>query len=622
MSDRLTGTDRDRINALLESGAAAQALRELTLAWADKPSPSQARFLLSRLPLLADVLPRKPCRVAFLRSFTVEPVVPLLQAASALHGIDVQPWIGEFNAYPQEILDPGSGLYGFGPDVVVLAVLSRDVTPDLWCRFADLSEAEIADEIARVADDFDNLIANFRANSDANLIVHGLEPPPHAAAGVFDGQDGAGQLRAFAEINREISETCRRQRGVFRLDYAGLMARHGSMSWFDQRMWSFSRLPISATCLIHMAEEWLRFIIPLAHRTAKVLVVDLDDTLWGGVIGEVGMSGIEIGDDHPGVGFKDLQRAILDLHKRGILLAICSKNNPDDALEALKSHPEMVLRPDHFAAQRIDWEPKPDNIRAIAAELNLGLDSVVFLDDNPAERAAVALALPEVRIIDLPDDPVDYGASLRRAPHFETLAVTAEDRLRGTYYTGERARRDLRERVSSPEAFLRTLGIAVAIEPVETLTIPRAAQLTQKTNQFNLTTRRYSEEEIGGLAARPDWGVYVARARDRFGDNGIVGIGILRHRDEVCEIDTFALSCRVIGRAIETALLSRLCDAAREAGAQLLTGWFLPTAKNAPAADFYRKHDFRCREENGSGSRWDFDLAAGRIEPPDWITIG
>ncbi|MCH2488211.1 MAG: HAD-IIIC family phosphatase, partial [Erythrobacter sp.] len=298
------------------------------------------------------------------------------------------------------------------------------------------------------------------------------------------------------EINRALAESCRRHRGAYLLDYAGLMARHGAMSWFDERMWNFSRLPISAPCLIHMSDEWLRFVIPLAHRTAKVLVVDLDNTLWGGVIGEDGMSGIEIGDDHPGAGFKELQSAIFDLHKRGIVLAICSKNNPDDAMAVLRDHPEMILKPAHFAAQRIDWEPKPGNIRAIAEELNLGLDSFVFLDDNPAERDAVGFALPEVRIIDLPGDPAHYAAALRRAPHFEVLHVTEEDRVRGGYYAEERARNTHRERVSSPEEFLRTLEIAVEIAPVDAMTVPRAAQLTQKTNQFNLTTRRYSEAEI------------------------------------------------------------------------------------------------------------------------------
>jgi len=333
------------------------------------------------------------------------------------------------------------------------------------------------------------------------------------------------------------------------------------------------------------------------------------------------MEGIQIGLEYPGAAHRALQRAILDLYQRGIILAVCSKNNPADAMEALENHPGMLLRPQHFAALRINWEDKAQNLREIAAELNIGIDAVAFLDDNPVERERVRAALPEVTVIELPKDPLGYAEALRACPVFERLSLSVEDRERGRYYAEQRQRESYRQSATSLEEFYRSLQQEVELVPVAPETVVRVAQLTQKTNQFNLTTRRYSEQQIEAMATDPEWCVYSVRVRDRFGDNGLVGVAITRDLGRNCLIDSLLLSCRVLGREVETALLFFLTVQARRRGAEVLQGWFRPTAKNALARDFYARQGFRLVREEEEGSLWSLDLLASSVACPEWMKV-
>jgi FkbH-like protein len=467
---------------------------------------------------------------------------------------------------------------------------------------------------------------SFRQHSQAALIVHSLEHPTHPSFGVLDsqsegGQSETGQSGLIRQINRELRRVAKNHRGIYILDYDALVARYGSKHWHDERKWLTARLPIAADHLLHMAREWMRFLLPLTGRTAKCLVVDLDNTLWGGIIGEDGMSGIKIGPEYPGAAFQALQRALLDLSRRGILLAVCSKNNLDDAMEAIEKHPGMILRAKNFAAMRINWTDKSQNLREMAQELNIGIDSLAFLDDNPFEREQVRAALPEVTVIDLPQNPLEYASAVRDCPVFERLTLSAEDQQRTAMYAEQRQRADAEQTFQSKEDFFRFLEQEVELDPVSDLNLARVAQLTQKTNQFNLTTRRYSEAQIAEMAKQPAWNIFSIRVRDRFGDHGIVGVAIVHDVDEQCEIDTFLLSCRVIGRTIETALLAHIAKNAADRGCKRLAGWFLPTKKNAPARDFYSQHGFQVAERNGEGSLWSLDLTQQEVPFPDWVKL-
>jgi FkbH-like protein len=598
--------------------AANAALAEL---WRLQPSPATASYLLSRGETLREHSPFAPCRLAILRSFTVEPLAPLLRASAFVGGIDLAVQAGEFNAYARELLDPDSRLYQFSPDAVILAAQTRDVAPDLWQSFASLPADEIGNCISRVTSTFEALVARFRQNSNAHLVIHNLEFPISANSGVLDAQSPSGQAAAIRQINAELQQIASRHRGVYLLDYEGVIARYGRARWHDERRYLTMRLPMVADAMPALVREWMRYLHPIAGKVCKALAVDLDNTLWGGVVGEDGFDGIKLGGEYPGAAYQSLQRAILDLRHRGVILAVCSKNNLDDAMAAITDHPGMLLRPQHFAALRIDWNDKARNLREIANELNIGLDSIAFLDDNPAERARIRSELPEVTVIELPDDPMSYAPTLRDCAVFERLALSDEDRERGRHYAEQRQRTELQQSATSLEDFYRSLQQAVEIAPANPQTIARIAQLTQKTNQFNLTTRRYSEAQIAEMAADADRRVYSVRVADRFGDHGVTGVAIIQECGDVWEIDSFLLSCRVIGRTVETAILSFLIDEAREAGAKTLRGWFLPTKKNAPAKEFHASHKFQIASQREEGDLWQLDLSAAKVTCPDWIKL-
>jgi FkbH-like protein len=281
----------------------------------------------------------------------------------------------------------------------------------------------------------------------------------------------------------------------------------------------------------------------------------------------------------------------------------------------------MLLKPKDFAAIRINWSDKSQNLREIAAELNLGLDSLAFIDDNPFEREQLRQLLPEVHIIDLPEDPLGYAAAVQDCPLFERLALSEEDQQRTTMYAEQRERAHAEQNFQSKEDFFRYLEQEAEVATVSPATLARVAQLTQKTNQFNLTTRRYTEQQITEMAERPECQVLSIKVRDRFGDHGLVGVAITQDEGETCNIDTFLLSCRVIGRTVETAQLSQLATQASSRGCKRLSGWFLPTKKNAPARDFYSQHGFELAQQNGNGSLWSFDLSREKIAAPEWVKV-
>ncbi|MGD0213187.1 MAG: HAD-IIIC family phosphatase [Terriglobales bacterium] len=612
---------RAEVDRLIAEGSSDAASRRLSELWRREPGSATASFINSRVDQLRDRLRLAKLKLEILRSFTVEPIVPLLRAEAFTYGIDVEVHVGDFNTYVQDIVDASSALYRFAPDAVVLAVRTEDVAPDLVDGFADLSSEGAREAAGRVASGYEQWVTSFRQHSQAALVIHSLERPRHPSLGVLDSQSEVGQSGLIRQINRELRRVAEGFRGVYILDYDALVARHGSGNWHDERKWLMARLPIAADHLLHMAREWMRFLAPLTGHTAKCLAVDLDNTLWGGVIGEEGMTGIKVGAEYPGAAFQALQRALLDLSKKGILLAACSKNNLDDAMEALDKHPGMLLRSKHFAALRINWTDKSQNLREIAQELNIGIDSLAFLDDNPFEREQVRAALPEVTVIDLPQNPLDYATAVRDCPVFERLALSVEDQQRTAMYAEQRQRAGAEQSFRSKEDFFRFLEQEAELNPVSDLTLGRVAQLTQKTNQFNLTTRRYSEAQIAEMAGKKEWNIRSIRVRDRFGDHGLVGVAIVLDQGDQCEIDTFLLSCRVIGRTVETALLAHIAKGAVERGCKRLVGWFLPTKKNAPARDFYSQHKFELVEQTHEGTLWSLNLTQEGVPFPEWVKL-
>ncbi|HLX86100.1 MAG TPA: HAD-IIIC family phosphatase [Terriglobales bacterium] len=619
--DRIPANLRPEIDALIANGEFDLPSRRLAELWRHDPASGTASFVISRLDQISDKIALPKFKLAILRSFTVEPIVPLLRAEAFAYGIDLEVHVCDFNTYVQDVVDPASSLYRFAPNAAVLAVRADQAAPELWRDFADLSPEAARRATEQAIQSYEQCIGAFRKHSQAALIVHTLERPSTPGLGVLDDQSDAGQSGLIRQINRELRRMAAQFRGVYALDYDALVARHGAAHWHDERKWLTARLPIAANHLVDMAREWMRFIVPLSGRTAKVVVVDLDNTLWGGVIGEDGMTGIKIGPEYPGAAFQALQRTLLDLSRKGILLAVCSKNNLDDAMEAIEKHPGMLVRAKHFAAVRINWMDKAQNLREIAQELNVGIDALAFVDDNPFEREQVRATLPEVTVIDLPKNPLEYSGAVRNCAVFERLTLSSEDQQRTAMYAEQKQRASAEQTFQSKEDFFRYLEQEAELEAVSDLTLARVSQLTQKTNQFNLTTRRYSEAQIAEMSSRPEWQIYSIKVRDRFGDHGLVGVAITHDQGEQCEIDAFLLSCRVIGRTVETALLAHLAESAAHRGRKQLFGWFLPTKKNAPARDFYEQHGFERQESNGAGSLWTLDLVTSTLRRPEWIKL-
>lgn len=610
---------RYEVEVHLAAGRSLEARLALEVLWSEDPGPATAGFVVSRFESLRGKVALTPCTIFFLRSFTVESAVPLLRAQAFCGGIDLSVHMGEFNTYVQEILDPNSALYQSNPTAAVLAVQARDIAPDLCRRFADLSSEDVEECINYTASAYEAWIAAFRVSSQSHLIVHLLEVP-EPSMGVLDGQLELGQAEAIRRINDRIRAAARAARNVYTLDVDVSVARHGREHWADERLWLTSRLPVAPGSLVHLARAWTRFLHPISGKVCKALVCDLDNTLWGGVIGEDGMAGIKLSAEYPGAAYQELQRAVLDLYQRGVILAVCSKNNLDEAIEAIKGHPGMVLQLDHFAALRINWQDKASNLREIAHELNIGTDALAFIDDNPVECAWVRENCPEVTVIQLPREPMKYAQALRDSMVFERLTLTAEDKERGRRYAENRVRSALQQQAGSIEEFYESLRQEVEIAHVTPMTLARVAQLINKTNQFNLTTRRYSEKQVQDMAASADWCILSINVKDRFGDNGLVGVAIAQFRGVVCEIDSFLLSCRVIGRTVETGFLAAIAGEAKSRGATRLRSWFIPTKKNSPAKDFLASQRFTKVSEEVDGTQtWEFDLSKDSIDFPKWI---
>ena len=614
-------SERDAIDGLLKAGRVGAAVSALGDLWRRDPSLRTAAVVVSAFEAMRERLSLMPYRVAIARSFSVEPVIPLLRAEAFACGLDLAVHIGDFNAYAQELLDGESRLYAFAPDVIFLAVQTQDAAPDLWHDYLRMTPEARDAAMRRVVTAMADVIRAHRAHSSAHLVVHTLELPQQPAAGLLDAQSPGGQGATIHAINEQFRGLAQVHAGVYILPYDGLVARHGGLRWHDRGKWAAAAVPIAAEHLVHLAREWMRVLHPLTGKVAKVLAVDLDRTLWGGVVGEDGFEGVQIGPTYPGAAYQSFQRVLLDLRERGILLAVCSKNNPDDALRVLDQHQGMLVRREHFSAIRINWDDKANNLMAIAAELHVGTDALAFVDDDPVECELVRRQLPEATVIALPDDPNAYAATLADQPVFERLVLVAEDRARSVYYETERQRARLEESASTREDVYWALQQEVHVAPVTSATIARVAQLTQKTNQFNLTTRRYSEQEIAELASRPECRVVAARALDRYGDHGLIAVAITRDLGPLCHVEAFLLSCRVIARTIETAVLSHVVASARSRGLAAVQGWFRRTRKNAPAADFYQRHGFAAIEENGDDCLWRLELSRGDVLCPPWIRL-
>ncbi|HEY1879861.1 MAG TPA: HAD-IIIC family phosphatase [Caulobacteraceae bacterium] len=539
-------------------------------------------------------------------TFTAEPLAPYL-GMQLVDGRALPPLISiaPYNQILQLCHDGGDSF------------ASTDAVIVLW-RLEDLAREDLraflrggdASPILAKVEELANAIAVLRSRVSGALLVS-TPPYPHSPDHHVRSPKGA---QGLGGVHRKVVELWLKRMSeiddVSVLDLDGLQRFIGIRNSEDHRKWYLYRQPFSELFWSEMAADAARLIRGRRAAPMKCLVVDCDNTLWGGIVGEDGIAGLALGDDHPGAAFVDFQHQLLTLKAQGVMLALCSKNNEADVWEVFDRHDAMVLQREDLVAHRINWTDKGANIASLAEELNIGLDSLVFVDDSPVEIAQVQAALPMVTCIQVPEDVSAFPGLIAAYRGFDREQVTDEDRARSGMMVQERARRDLMTGMSSEE-FRRSLELVVDLFKVEPEHVARVAQLTNKTNQFNLTTIRRTPAEISALVTNPSTEVLAWRVSDRFGDYGLVGVAILERKGETLEIDTLLMSCRVLGRGVEAAVLAGIREIAGGLGATRLEGAFVPTAKNQPAARLFPDHGF---VEMAPG-RWAIDTDANLAWP-------
>jgi FkbH-like protein len=602
---------------LKADGRAAEAHRALDRLVELDPTAATATFAHRERAKLGES-GGQPVRIALLSSYVLDPLVPFLDVECRRAGLAPEFYIAPYNQYTQEILSPASGLYAFAPDVVFLALDLEDLFPAVR---GVPSAAELASGKEEIRGSIVALVRELRSRSHALLVVHDLAFVGRSPHGILDNRRADGLVQWTADLNRDLGQALATQTHTFLLPLREMLGRVGMERGQSRKLHYMARMRHTDPALRELARASMRYVKPLKGLTRKCVVVDLDGTLWGGVVGELGPEGIQLGPAAPGVEYVDFQEALLNLTKRGVLLAVCSKNNPDDVMPVLRDHKHMVLREEHFSALRINWKNKAENLAAIAEELNIGLDSLVFFDDNPVERELVRQILPEVLTVELPRDASQYRATLEELTDFELLAVTKEDEQRAGQYQANRRRQALERSSGSLDAYLRSLEIRARVAPATPHHVTRLVQMFNKTNQFNATTRRYQTPEMERFLGSPAHHVYVLDVADRFGDHGLVGAAIVAEEAGAWRIDSVLLSCRAMGLSVETVLLKRIHDDARGRGVARLVGEFIPTKKNGPTADFYSRHGFRLDGETNGAQAWSLDPRVDRIDDPVWIDV-
>jgi FkbH-like protein len=565
----------------------------------------------------------KSLHIAVIGSTTLEPLAACLDVKVRIAGFSVETYVGGFNTYRQEVLDKTSELYRAAPDVIILSIDAWSILDKLFiANYVRMSNKDRRSIQKQVISDIKSIVESLETNTSAIVLVNNFVVPVFSPFGIADNKQEIGLRQFFSELNITLIQNLQKNARSFVVDLDAVAGDFGKSRITNWNTWYRGSIPFSEHFTPVLADEYLRYILAMKGQTKKCIVLDLDNTLWGGIIGEDGIEGIKLGNTSPGIEYVEFQKILLGLYNRGVILAICSKNNYEDAMKVFREHPYQVLKEEHFAAMRINWQNKSANLEELAAEINIGLDSMVFLDDNPIERAQVSQVHPEVLVVDMPENPRLFRNMLEHLNVFDVLSLTKEDLTRGEMYAGKRKRSELEKSAISIEDFLRTLELKVRVNEVSDFDTPRVVQLIGKTNQFNMTTRRYTDAEINDFRKSKDAAVYSMAVQDRFGDEGVVAAAIIQKKNDDWLIDSFLMSCRVIGRSVETAMLAKIIEDARKAKASRIIGEFIPTKKNVPAEDFYRRHGFIASTTSRENvSSWILTLDDQTVDVPEWIEL-
>lgn len=564
--------------------------------------------------------PGKEIKIAIVSSFTAFGIKETLFVKCCELGVLPKFYQSDYNQYFQEIVNPSSNLYKFNPDLIIVFIETKSLLGEEYFLSYYLTGKQRSLWVDEKLNEMQALIRKIKENSSAKVLFHNFEVPFYSPLGIHENKQEFGFTESIEKVNADLTRLFKKDNQVFIFDYESFCSRIGKRNIINHKMYYLADIRLNLEYVPELCNDYLSLIKPLVSAVRKCIVLDLDNTIWGGIIGEEGLEGIKLGPTDQGKAFWDFQKYLLSLFSRGIILAINSTNNYEDVLKVFREHPYMVLKEEHFAAIQVNWNDKISNIRAIAEEINIGLDSMVFIDDSKVNRDMIKRALPEVLVVDLPEDPSLYLKKLTELNDFNTLQLTDEDIARGRIYSQQRKRRELQGNIVDITEYLKALDMVVEIERACPFNIPRISQLTQKTNQFNTTTRRYQEEDVRRFSENDNFLTVCINVKDKFGDNGITGVAVVEKGSREWRIDTFLLSCRIIGRRIEEVLLGYIIQRVRKADAEVLIGEFIPTKKNMPAREFFLKNNFKLLNKVSEREIWVYDVARD-YKCPDFFQV-
>ncbi len=551
-------------------------------------------------------------KLSLLSNTTSSQLASLINLYLFAYNVDIEIDEAPYGLLRQQILDPSSELYGSESDFVFLATSYRDL---LRTPHAGDDEATIEAALEETVSEWVSYWDLLKDRLGCQIIQNNFDAPPWRAYGNLEPKHSGALGNYVARVNQALYERAPAWVSLYDLD--GLAANVGRWNWSDQRFFNLAKLPCGPEFLPRYAHGIAAQIAARLGRSHKCLVLDLDNTLWGGVVGDDGLAGINIGQgDAEGEAFVTFQSYAKSLAERGIILAVCSKNEDANAREPFEKRSEMVLKLDDISSFVANWEDKAGNLRRIAKELNIGVDSLVFVDDNPAERALVRQLLPEVAVPEMPVDPADYVRVLAEHCYFEPVSINSEDFKRTEYYRANAQRDQLASSAGDIDGFLKSLQMTAWVGPIGDLEQERSVQLIGKSNQFNLTTIRHSAADVQAMREDPNWASCVIKLKDRFGDNGLITVALAQEKEDALHIDTWLMSCRVLKRGVENLMLNSLAEEAQRRGLKKLTGTYIPTAKNVLVKDHYSSLGFEQADALADGTtHWVLSLDA------DWTPL-
>ena len=528
-------------------------------------------------------------KLAVLGDCATQHLATALKGYAQYAGFPMQVFDADYNQLDAQIMDPQSELYQFAPDGVLIYLCTEKLLAAYW--ETPLQSRELfAQQMYRKISRYWQTLA---AHGNISVLQFDFVTVDDGIFGSYAWKTAASFPFQLRKLKYLLAEGCQEHKTIFLVDIDSLQMQVGRSRFFEEKMYYVAKMPISLECLPEAAKRVVDVICALRGQSKKCVITDLDNTLWGGVIGDDGLQGVQIGELGGGPAFTHLQHWLKALKDRGILLAVCSKNNEETAKEVFEKHPEMVLRLEDFAAFTANWEDKASNIRSIQQTLNIGMDSLVFLDDNPFEPELVRSLLPEVTVPELPEDPAEYVSYLTGLNLFETGSFSAQDADRTRQYREEAARTELLQSFGSYEAYLSGLEMKAVSAPFDPFHYPRIAQLTQRSNQFNLRTVRYTEAQIEELAGDPAHITRYYTLRDNMGDHGLISVVVLDKKDpDTLFISEWLMSCRVLKRGMEEFIVNDLVKIAGEHGYSRLVGEYIKTPKNSMVADLYLRMGF------------------------------